>query len=643
MLDANKLSHPWRSDITGLRALAVLPVLIFHAFPNMIPGGFFGVDVFFVISGYLISGIIFRSLMKGSFSYITFYAKRIKRIIPNLLLVLSFCMVVGWIYLTPTEYENLGKHITSSAFFSENFRLISEVGYFTEDALRKPLLHLWSLAIEEQFYIVFPIICSVIWVLSRSKMLLWSVVLVITLCSFEACIMANDKSFVFYFPLTRFWELGAGIVLSYLENFEYLKSEKISPKIRHVMSALGIVAIIIPMFAYSSKFTHPGFITVIPVLGAVCTIASSSDAFLNKYLLSFKPVAFIGLISYSLYLWHWPLLAFLFLLWANAPAYMHVLALVVSFIAASVIYVAIENPIRHSKTLFKIPVAIILLVLLVLTFTAGKYIRNTHGADFRPIQYDTTELDAVRLDHEWKAYNEATTIYFGGRNLPATLQSNIKPSVFFLGDSHVAQYFMRAQVLSKKYNKQTAFYGTKIWNGQPGLEDANKFLKGELKTPFPQGIIDAVFADPDIKTIVLALRWLRATVHWHDRFSGCAEYLKEQLKLHPEKKLFILLDYPQTDGINGQQGETDPLVHINRLHLKVSHENFTISLPKDDIWTQSNQNIIELFGETATYIDPTPYIWIDGKCDLLHWYKDDDHLRPSVLKEEGIWLDEVYQ
>lgn len=153
----------WRNDITGLRALAVLPVLIFHAFPSLIPGGFFGVDVFFVISGYLISGIIFRGIASGSFSYIEFYEKRFKRIIPNLILLLTFVAAVGWFILLPDEYANLGMHIDASTLFIQNFQLLSEIGYFTEDALRKPLLHLWSLAIEEQFYIVFPLICTLIW------------------------------------------------------------------------------------------------------------------------------------------------------------------------------------------------------------------------------------------------------------------------------------------------------------------------------------------------------------------------------------------------------------------------------------------------------------------------------------------------
>ena len=140
-----KIEHLWRNDITGLRALAVLPVLLFHSFPELLPGGFFGVDVFFVISGYLISGIIFRGLIDGTFSYKSFYEKRIKRILPNLLLLIVFVSVMGYFFLLPSEYLNLGRHIYSSAGFFQNFRLLDEVGYFTEDALRKPLLHLWSL------------------------------------------------------------------------------------------------------------------------------------------------------------------------------------------------------------------------------------------------------------------------------------------------------------------------------------------------------------------------------------------------------------------------------------------------------------------------------------------------------------------
>ena len=188
----------WRSDITGLRALAVLPVLIFHAWPSLLPGGFVGVDVFFVISGYLISGILFRQLQRtGRIDFSDFYAKRIRRIIPNLLCVLLFTASVGWFFMTAQEYYELGKQIYSSAFFYQNFRLLKELGdYFAADASQQPLLHLWSLAIEEQFYIVFPLLCALVWKLQSNVRVLGLVVCLVTFVSFTWC----NLYFRSYFP-----------------------------------------------------------------------------------------------------------------------------------------------------------------------------------------------------------------------------------------------------------------------------------------------------------------------------------------------------------------------------------------------------------------------------------------------------------
>lgn len=273
----------WRNDITGLRALAVLPVLIFHAFPSLIPGGFFGVDVFFVISGYLISGIIFRGIASGSFSYIEFYEKRIKRIIPNLILLLTFVAAVGWFILLPDEYANLGMHIDASTLFIQNFQLLSEIGYFTEDALRKPLLHLWSLAIEEQFYIVFPLICTLIWRLSRSVKMIGIAAALIALGSLAACLSSSDRNFAFYFPLTRFWELGAGILLSYSETFIGFSTSRFSQNVRNGLSIAGILMIVLPMAFVTESAAHPGLITLIPVLGAVLVIAAEPDALFQPY------------------------------------------------------------------------------------------------------------------------------------------------------------------------------------------------------------------------------------------------------------------------------------------------------------------------------------------------------------------------
>ena len=160
--------HYWRKDITGLRALAVLPVLIFHAFPKWMPGGFYGVDIFFAISGYLISGIIFRGLVSDSFSFADFYVKRIKRIFPNLIALLIFVLIVGWFVTTTTEYHDIGINVYRSAFFYQNIELMTGPGYFDPLSKNNPLLHMWSLAVEEQFYLAFPLIAFLIFLIFPS-------------------------------------------------------------------------------------------------------------------------------------------------------------------------------------------------------------------------------------------------------------------------------------------------------------------------------------------------------------------------------------------------------------------------------------------------------------------------------------------
>lgn len=212
--------HYWRKDITGLRALAVLPVLLFHAFPQWLPGGFYGVDIFFVISGYLISGIIFRGLLTDSFSFKVFYVKRIKRIFPNLIVLLVFVMAAGWFLLSASEYFDLGSNVSRSALFYQNFRLMSNAGYFDAPSHFNSLLHMWSLAIEEQFYLVFPLLAFLIWKLGRKSVTSMGVfVAFITVASLLCCLLLEDSNTRFYFPLSRFWELGAGICLAYAETF----------------------------------------------------------------------------------------------------------------------------------------------------------------------------------------------------------------------------------------------------------------------------------------------------------------------------------------------------------------------------------------------------------------------------------------
>ncbi len=359
------LSHPkYRPDIDGLRAVAVLSVVIFHAFPSLMPGGFVGVDIFFVISGFLISTIIYGSLDRNGFSFSEFYARRIKRIFPALLLVLASCYVFGWYVLFADEFEQLGKHIAGGAGFIANILLWDESGYFDTAAEVKPLLHLWSLGIEEQFYIFWPVILWLAWKMKLN--ILW-VAIAVALASFGLNItrISSDSSYVFYMPQTRIWELLIGSILAHVMMY---RPTLIFQRrgIRNTLSIAGIGGIIYCFFAISGKASFPGWWALIPCLGAAMIIASGPEAWFNRYVLSSRSVVLIGLISFPFYLWHWPLLAFARIIEGEVPAaQVRVLAIAISAILAWATYKLLERPLGKSSSNLKTP------VLLTLMFIVG--------------------------------------------------------------------------------------------------------------------------------------------------------------------------------------------------------------------------------------------------------------------------------
>src|SRR5215471_18923089 len=204
----------YRPDIDGLRAVAVCLVVGFHVFPNVVKGGYVGVDIFFVISGFLISSIIFRSVAQSQFSYVDFYVRRIRRIFPALIVVLIACLIFGWFALLPADYKALGQHVAAGAAFVSNFRILDESGYFDTAAQVKPLLHLWSLGIEEQFYIFWPL---VVVSLSRDPRRMWAGLLGLAAlsCVLNVFLVQYKPVAAFYLPVTRFWELGIGPALAY--------------------------------------------------------------------------------------------------------------------------------------------------------------------------------------------------------------------------------------------------------------------------------------------------------------------------------------------------------------------------------------------------------------------------------------------
>lgn len=344
--DASRPHPQYRLDIDGLRAVAVLSVILYHAYPSLLLGGFAGVDVFFVISGYLIAAIIFQHIEENRFSIAAFYSRRIRRIFPALLLVLCSCLTFGWFGLLGPEYAQLGKHVLSSAAFIANLTFWGEAGYFDIRSEFKPLLHLWSLGVEEQFYIFWPIICGLL-VTRTGRPLFWMILLFCLSFAFNLYAIRHDASAAFYSPIGRFWELLAGAMLAWRTRHGDVLSDRFSTRQRDALSLGGAGLLAAGFLLINPDRSFPGWWAVLPVAGALLVIAAGPGAWFNRVILSNKVAVWFGLISYPLYLWHWPLLSINWIAEGTKPAILaRGYAVLAAFILAWLTWRFVERPIR---------------------------------------------------------------------------------------------------------------------------------------------------------------------------------------------------------------------------------------------------------------------------------------------------------
>ena len=384
----------YRPDLDGLRALAVVAVIGFHAYPEWVHGGFVGVDVFFVISGYLISGIIFAALERGRFSFRDFYVRRIRRIFPALVLVLAACYAAGWFLLFADRFMQLGKHIAGGAGFVSNYLFWNESGYFDAAAETKPLQHLWSLGIEEQFYLAWPLLVYLTW---RSRINLLAVTALALILSMALNLEGIRRDLVgtFYSPFTRFWELMSGGVLAYLAathgDWWLARRARIlmaqiagDATLRDACSGLGLIVILATVALLDRSRHFPGLWAALPVGGTVLVILAGPEATLNKRVLSARLVVGIGLISYPLYLWHWPLLSFSRLaIGETPPVPVRTAAVLVSVALAWLTYKGLESPIRFGPR--RAWVAPALCVAMALVGVSGYLTYQRDGLLARPV------------------------------------------------------------------------------------------------------------------------------------------------------------------------------------------------------------------------------------------------------------------
>lgn len=422
----------YRSDIDGLRAIAVLSVVGFHTFPHWIRGGFIGVDIFFVISGYLISSIIISELEAQRFSIGKFYNRRIRRIFPSLLAIMITSLIIGWHTLLASEYYQLGKHISGGAIFASNFILWQESGYFDNAAETKPMLHLWSLAIEEQFYIFWPLILGLIW---RRKRSFFFVVIAIISASFIANIILSARAPIaaFYLPHARFWELLTGAGLAYTAQNKW----KPQYPYNDAKSATGFILLAIGFCVISKETAFPSWRALFPTLGAFFLISAGSGALFNRTLLSSRPLVLVGLISYPLYLWHWVLLTFARILFGDLDWMAAAVIVAISFLLSFLTYRWIELPIRYSKSRFT-PGFLILGMTLV--FGTALTIKINEGEPQRPVAIATEKYQREVFDYgqHWSGWSDCAFVKASNPNLGGckVLDNKKEISIVVIGDSH---------------------------------------------------------------------------------------------------------------------------------------------------------------------------------------------------------------
>lgn len=426
----------FRTDIQGLRAIAVLSVVLFHASKSLVPGGYVGVDIFFVISGYLISKTILNDIECDRFSIFEFYRRRVRRIFPALYSVLFFSMIFGYLLLSPKDFVELSKSVVGSIFFVSNIVFLHLSGYFDGSAELKPLLHTWSLAVEEQFYILHPLI--LILILRIRKELYISVVLVLMLASLALSVwmLHQHPSAAFYLTPPRSFELliGAFCAAPGLSLFKSRKSNEL-------LAVGGIISIAVCLVFYNEQIAFPGLAALIPCIGTAAIICANAtwNTGVGR-VISNKVFLFLGSISYSWYLWHWPILAFSKHIYGEELTPLEVgVAVVIGLIAAVLSRYYIEQPFLVGRAT-RTPVLKAGAVIMALGCVAPIVVGASQGMPNR------FSVDAQKIFDASNDYNERRVECHsdGSKIIPYSSNctfgaKNVLPSVAIWGDSHGAE------------------------------------------------------------------------------------------------------------------------------------------------------------------------------------------------------------
>jgi peptidoglycan/LPS O-acetylase OafA/YrhL len=452
----------YRAEIDGLRAIGVISVVLYHAQivifgRDWFEGGFIGVDIFFIISGYLITRIILTELEEtNKFSFIKFYERRARRILPMLFLVIAVCIPFAWQKLLPLDLIDFAKSALSAIGFGSNFYFYySTTEYGAHSALLKPLLHTWSLGVEEQFYIVVPVIILLIWKFARTSLLTVFVGMLLLSIMFSDVMEGRNSELNFFLPFSRFWELFVGSALAFVE----LKYGRFKNSLAtQTLPILGLFLIVNSILFFDSNTPHPSFQTLIPIVGVALVLAFCSTNDLVRKLLSIKPMVGVGRISYSLYLWHFPLFAFIRYNPAPASMYEKVGWMLIIIVLSIVSYFLIEKPIRKRQVIKpKLFYSVVILTASALVYLSHNFIVNDgYKSRLPPI------LAKNNLNEEvWKHFRQDEKQCHNRKSNFCRLNNGKELTrVYAFGDSHFSAISPKlVTALGKNFNYTEANLG----------------------------------------------------------------------------------------------------------------------------------------------------------------------------------------
>lgn len=654
----------YRPDIDGLRAVAVSAVLIFHAFPSVLRGGFVGVDVFFVISGFLVGGLIFDEVEDGEFSFLRFYTRRALRIFPALIVVLIVTLAIGWLILLPDEFQELGKEIIAGAASVANLFFWQQAGYFDIASTQKPLLHLWSLGIEEQFYLAWPILSVAA---RRFRVPMVPLALALVACSFAYSLHLTETSptAAFYSPLSRLWELGIGCLVAYSDR----RDRKMAQGETVAVVGCAMMAIAIVFVRDSRHF--PGFQALLPTIGAALVIQARSTGWVGSVLGS-RPMVGLGKVSYPLYLWHWPLLAFANIMGVQSPA-SRILLVGLSLLLAILSYVFVERPVRWGKAgrrPWRSVGARAALAALTLAMIAGSgwwavsakpRLALLASLTFKQIEIEPGyERDMVFRSLELDEDRGHADVFMAG-------DAKAAHKTLFIGDSTMIQYSPRIIELRTSKHLDRAVMFAVGWGCIP-VPHLHEPQAHEACEGYADRAVRLALRDPRIDTVVFGGEWF-STV-WAPEGTHSSFYFlrpegsKLYLATGPEASARLKAELDTAFGALRAAGKSVYLVLNNpvgddidphRMVLGRFATSSSASWPSesDCSWFLETYQPLRRFLSTIAseegvkVIDPGLFLTDATRktCRVANergpLYRDSIHLRPSYVRAQATWIDET--